>query len=391
MSHDAPPLAAPSRRRFIRVIGSGAVVAAATTAVGACSTMTDRSTEAWRHAGEPAELRRRLLSWAILAPNPHNLQPWMVDLRTDDTIVVFSDPQRVLPMTDPPSRQITIGHGAFLELLSMAAAAEGQHAIVVPFPEGEPGTAGLDARPIARVRLEPAAVSIDPLFAHVRARSTFKQAFANQQVPADALTALIAAAERPGVAAHATRDPERVSRLNDIMVRAWEIEQRTPRTWKESVDLTRVGAAEIDRHRDGISIGGTMMELLKITGQMTPEKAMDTGSMYFASALQRVRDWVPNTGTWMWLSTTDTGRVAQLEAGRAFVRLQLQATALGLVTQPPSQVLQEFAEMQPLQREFERLVGQRTGDKVQMLVRVGHPSTSPVHSPRRPLDAFVRA
>jgi len=83
--------------------------------------------------------------------------------------------------------------------------------------------------------------------------------------------------------------------------------------------------------------------------------------------------------------------VAQLEAGRAFVRLQLQATALGLATQPPSQVLQEYAEMQPLQREFEQLVGQRPGDKVQMLVRIGLPSAQPPHSPRRPLDAFIRA
>jgi nitroreductase len=124
---------------------------------------------------------------------------------------------------------------------------------------------------------------------------------------------------------------------------------------------------------------------------MTPAKAMDPASAYFESGLKRVRDWVPGTGTWVWLTTAAGGRAAQLEAGRAFVRLQLQASALGLVTQPPSQVLQEFEEMQPLQREFERLVGQRPGDRVQMLVRVGHPSSSPPRSPRRPLDAFVRS
>jgi hypothetical protein len=273
----------------------------------------------------------------------------------------------------------------------MAAGAEGRRALVEPFPEGEPGAAGLDARPIARIRLAPAAVGIDPLFAHVGNRRTCKQPFADRPVPADALAALLASANRPGVTAHGTQEPDRVAKLNDLMVRAWEIEQRTPRTWKESVDLTRVGAAEIARHRDGISLGGTMMTLLKIAGQMTPEKAMDPGSMYFASGLERVRNWVPGTGTWAWLSTTATERVAQLEAGRAFVRLQLQATALGLATQPPSQVLQEYAEMQPLQREFEQLVGQRPGDKVQMLVRIGLPSAQPPHSPRRPLDAFIRA
>jgi nitroreductase len=145
-----------------------------------------------------------------------------------------------------------------------------------------------------------------------------------------------------------------------------------------------VGSAEIARHRDGISLSGPMMEALRLAGQMTPAKAMDPASAYFESGLKRVRAWV-------WLTTAAGGRAAQLEAGRAFVRLQLQASALGLVTQPPSQVLQEFEEMQPLQREFERLVGQRPGDRVQMLVRVGHPSSSPPRSPRRPLDAFVRS
>jgi nitroreductase len=124
---------------------------------------------------------------------------------------------------------------------------------------------------------------------------------------------------------------------------------------------------------------------------MTPEKAMDPSSMYFSSGLKRVRDWVPTTGTWIWLTTTARGRAAQLEAGRAFVRLQLAAASRGLVTQPPSQVLQEFPEMRALQREFEALVGQRDGDKVQMLVRVGHPTGTATKSPRRPLDAFVRA
>ena len=67
------------------------------------------------------------------------------------------------------------------------------------------------------------------------------------------------------------------------------------------------------------------------------------------------------------------------------------AASLGLVTQPPSQVLQEYPEMRALQREFEARVGQRDGEKVQMLVRVGHPTGAATRSPRRPLEAFVRA
>ena len=384
-------LSAPARRGFVRMLGSTAVIAAAVPGLAGCAAVPDAATEPWRIAGRDPDPRRRLVSWAILAPNPHNLQPWLVELPPDGSIVLRQDPTRTLPMTDPPQRQLTIGHGAFLELLTLAAAAEGLRATVEPFPAGEPGSDALDARPVARVRLAPGGVAPDPLFARVGARTTWKAPFAPTPVTADALAALVAAATRPGVVATGTQDPAQVAALADVMVRAWDIEQRTPRTWKESVDLTRVGATEIARHRDGISLGGTLMEVLRLAGQATPGKAMDPTSAYFASGLKRVRDWVPTTGTWIWLTTGARGRVPQLEAGRAFVRLQLAAASLGLVTQPPSQVLQEYPEMRALQREFEARVGQRDGEKVQMLVRVGHPTGAATRSPRRPLEAFVRA
>lgn len=380
-----------ARRGFVRVVGSGAAILAAAPLLPGCAAMPEAATEPWRVAGRESDLRRRLVSWAILAPNPHNLQPWMVELPADGSIVLFTDPTRTLPMTDPPSRQLTIGHGAFLELLSMAAGAEGLRADIESFPDGEPGPQALDARPIARVRLVRDGRSADPLFAQVGARTTWKAPFAATPVAPDALAALTTVATRPAVTATGTQDAARVARLNDVMIRAWEIEQRTPRTWKESVDLTRVGAAEIAAHRDGISLGGTAIEALRLAGQMTPAKAMDPSSMYFSTGLKRVRDWAPTTGTWIWLATPARGRAAQLEAGRAFVRMQLRAASLGLVTQPPSQVLQEYPEMRALQREFETLVGQRDGDKVQMLVRVGHPTGAATRSPRRALDAIVRS
>ena len=80
--------------------------------------------------------RRRALAWALLAPNPHNLQSWAVDLSRPDTIVLHVDAARLLPQTDPFSRQILIGHGCFLEILAMAAAADGYRTEVTLFPDG---------------------------------------------------------------------------------------------------------------------------------------------------------------------------------------------------------------------------------------------------------------
>ncbi|MEM6324789.1 MAG: twin-arginine translocation pathway signal protein, partial [Pseudomonadota bacterium] len=111
------------RRMMLKLLGGGIVTAAA----GATAFATTRTPHAalapWADAGAAryADPRMRALSYAILAPNPHNRQPWMVALDGTDSLTLFFDTDRQLPATDPFDRQLTIGLGCFLELLEMAA------------------------------------------------------------------------------------------------------------------------------------------------------------------------------------------------------------------------------------------------------------------------------
>ncbi|WP_456306556.1 hypothetical protein, partial [Paracraurococcus ruber] len=113
--------------------------------------------------------RLRAAAWAVLAPNPHNRQPWLIELAGPGEVLLRCDLGRRLPATDPFDRQITIGLGCFAELFRMAAAAEGIALAIEPFPRGEPGPR-LDARPVARLRRLPGAAAPDPLFAQAAAR-----------------------------------------------------------------------------------------------------------------------------------------------------------------------------------------------------------------------------
>ena len=98
----------------------------------------------------------------------------------------------------------------------------------------------------------------------------------------------------------------------------------------------------------------------------------------------------------VWLSTPRarpaTGRAAEVRAGRAYMRLQLKATELGLQVHPMSQAVQEFPEMKPhYDRVHQLLVGQ-PGDEetVQMFCRVGY-APPQQHTPRRGVEAIVRS
>ena len=66
------------------------------------------------------------------------------------------------------------------------------------------------------------------------------------------------------------------------------------------------------------------------------------------------------------------------------------AARAGVAMAPWSQVLQEYSEMAALQRTFKGVAGAAEGETVQMFFRLGY-AAPPPPTPRRPLDAIVRA
>src|SRR5690606_8695156 len=81
---------------------------------------------------------------------------------------------------------------------------------------------------------------------------------------------------------------------------------------------------------------------------------------------------VDTTPAFYWLITEGNDRITQVNAGRAWVRAQLSATAHGLAMQPISQALQEYPEMQALYREIhEHLGAPAPRFTVQMWARLG--------------------
>lgn len=376
-----------SRRKMIFLVGGGAVLAAGG-AFGFAATRSPRTAFLpWTRAGRHDDPRQRALSWALLAPNPHNRQPWLADLSEPGIITLYADPARMLPETDPFNRQITIGLGCFLELLRMAAAEDGHRAETVLFPQGS-DPAALDQRPVARITLtQDPTVARDPLFAQVPTRRSNKEPFdLSRPVPPDLLAQLAASVRGPARFGGSV-DAADIETWRALTRDALRIEVETPRTFQESVDLFRIGHAEVDANPDGIDFTGPLFESLRLTGQFSRESAADPESFAFRSGLDAV---FANTDTAMghvWLVTADNSRETQIATGADWLRVNLAATALGLGFQPLSQALQEFPEMAgPYRQVHERLAPD--GGTVQMLARIGY---GPIvgASPRWPLESRI--
>lgn len=385
--------AATSRRSFIRLVGGGAVLAAAGSLAGCSAELPEAAVQPWHSPERETDTRRFMLAHALLAPNPHNLQPWIADLREPGRIHLNCDSERLLPETDPFGRQILIGCGAFVELAVIAAAQRGVSVKVELFPDGAPADQALPkgSRVATLVLGEAGSASADPLFAQIVRRHTRKTAYANDRALPEALVrSWDETASRFGLRSGVAAGAAAMDPIRRITREAYEIEATTARTWLESARVMRIGPGAIAANPDGISLNSPMVRALYTVGLFDPMEVPVKGE----SSLQRVMDrWVPfeTASGFLWLGSPDNTRPMQVASGRAYVRSHLLATAAGVDMHPLSQALQEFPEMRGPREALHQTLGLgAAGQTLQMLSRVGFATEPRGLSPRRSLNALLR-
>ena len=382
-----------NRRNFVRLAGGGVVLGASAGLAGCSSELPPEAIAAWKGpAADTADVRRWILSYAILAPHSHNLQSWLVDLRQPGEIMLYCDLTRLLPETDPQSRQIMMSQGTFLELLDLAARQKGLRADITLFPQGEFGPATLDKRPVARIVLAAdAGVKPDPLFADILKRHTNREAYEMRE-PAPAALQAIAASVAPNPVRTGfvgVGQPELMQKHRAIAMEAWRIELVTPRTVLESFKVLRVGPREIAEHRDGLTINTPMVRALTLLGLFDRSKAPGPDDTATTGQIKDFNTKIAATPAFFWMVTEGNDRKTQVNAGRAYARAQLAATAHGLAMQPLSQALQEYPEQaRPYADIHALLQAPQPRYTVQMWARLGYaPAVGP--SPRRGLQSHL--
>ncbi len=383
------------RRQVLQLIGGGVIAAAIAPLSGCSDELPAAAIAAWKGPGNEPDLRRWVLSHAILAPHSHNLQSWIVDLREPEVIRLHMDTTRILPYTDPYSRQMVMSQGTFLELLDLAARQRGYRAEITMFPRGEYGPSGPDDRPTAEIRLvQDAQLTPDPLFAQIFRRHTNRLAYASRIPDSDGIAAIYANAANDTVSIGfsgigADKNPQA---HRDIAMQAWKTEITTARTMLESLKLMRVGPEEIAEKRDGIAINAPMVRFLSAVGLFDRDKAAPPDSTSVQTQIDTFNEAIASTPAFFWMTTEGNSRTTQLRAGRAYARAQLTAAAYGLSMHPLQQALQEYPEQSGAYAAIHDLVGaQRPSQTVQMWARIGYgPPIGP--SPRRGLEAhFARS
>ncbi|MEO1081182.1 MAG: hypothetical protein AAFY29_16605 [Pseudomonadota bacterium] len=264
-----------------------------------------------------------------------------------------------------------------------AAAELGYRAGIAYFPQGQSESA-LDERPIAQVELVPdAAVEKDPLFTAILARRTSRLPYDLGRLPGEAALGQLEASGGTGMSVGTTIDEVKVREIRDLATRAWETEWASDGPRRETIRVTQVGRSAVDARPWGITLDDRFVSTMGRLGFMDGEAMDDPASRAYRETLSFYAKSIAATPAFLWLTSPDNTRATQIEVGRAWVRIQLKATSLGLSFQPLSQALQEFSEMAPHYRAAHELLGRR-GETVQLLARIGYgPAIGP--APREAL------
>ncbi len=154
-----------------------------------------------------------VLGYALLAPSSHNTQPWLFRIR-GDSIDLFADRSRSLPVSDPHDRELTMSCGAALFHLRLALRHFHLFGGIDILPDAE------DSDLLARIHIGEGGNTAPEetlMFHAIVKRRTNRQRFKTDPLPPKLMAALHTAAFHEGAWMHWVLDSEERAQVADLI------------------------------------------------------------------------------------------------------------------------------------------------------------------------------
>lgn len=343
---------------------------------------------------EGEDERHRILSPALMSPSPLNTQPWYITLPAPERIDLFIDPGRLLPGIDPSCDQILLSFGAFIENLDISARENGFRTEVDYFPSGWPGQLPPLDQPVARIDLTPDdRVKKDPLFPAIRKRQSNRGVYRSRPIPDTVLGHLTGSLGDSPVpmAMGYTMDPGLMEDICGFLIRGIEIELSDHERFDE---VFRWIACRPPSFRDSDGLNLSQLGLAGLSGWVTRLIFRLSGGSRRSSLLRHIlvsqtRKQATSAAAFGWIVTPENHKITRVRAGRAFERVHLTATSLGLALQPMNHILHSYDGMQDTRRGFHAVLGIPETSTLQVFFRMGYAHPVPF-APRRGFEQVIR-
>jgi hypothetical protein len=343
-------------------------------------------------SGDPPDIWRPILSDAVTAPSPLNIQPWRVRQRGPLSIDLFLDMERLLPLLDPSLRQVYLCSGAFIENLEIAAREAGFRADISLFPSSWPGAATSPKDPVARIELAGGdSRGSDPLFSCLHTRNTNRRVYTGEEIQPETFSALASASDLEFTSFGFSADRSFREDLAGYLAEAMEIALSDPDRLAELLSHVRIIEPSGNERQEGY--GSAELGLRGITGWLSRMYIrMHSGGSKNRCAkdllISLAQKQAGSAAAFGWIATKGNSRHDQVRAGRAYERVHLTATSQDLSLHAISPILESYPEMEVPAGKLRNLLGIPDTHTVQMLFRLGH-SKPGSPSKRRPVQDFI--
>lgn len=290
------------------------------------------------------EAVRSLVSYAILAPSPHNGQAWRFGYR-DGRLQCRRDPARSGGILDFGHGAAHLALGAAAENIVEAAAGLGFEATVVPFPDPSDPLLACEIAFEAR-----RSGQASPRLAAVPERATNRR-----RGPRVALDSGDAAALEAAVAAHGARlqwitAPDALEEAGQILGAGDRVAYLSKDLHAELMDGVRWSPEEVLRTRDGIDVATLEMSAADVAGLRVVSRwsAMRlVGMMGSGRVLEQVsRKAVASASALGLVTMPGTDPTAFVRGGQAMEAAWLEATVRGLAFHPLAMMPYLFAHVE---------------------------------------------
>ena len=313
-----------------------------------------------------------LLNDAVLAPSSHNSQPWLFEVN-EDSIKLFADTSRALPILDSYNRELMISCGAAIGNLEVGAnyfclscefdyfpdARSSDHLVDVSLSEGHEVTAN-DRR----------------LFSAIKDRTTTRKSLLPYTLPESVSAYLKKQASEVNIEFELIVDQEHRQTIAELISEADRKHFSDPEFRSELSQWIR---ASKNQQHDGMAVNSYWTPSLLAKLESMIIKRFDVGSSV-ASKDKELTEESPTLG----LIATESEEPSQWFATGMFLsRILLYLTASGISVGYMNQAV-EIADIRRILREEADVTGYP-----QLLLRIGKAEMSK-QSARRPLTAVLR-
>lgn len=344
------PASSPILSRRNLLLGGGTVLIAAAGGLawraasrGAFAGPEGPAFSAWElwndpaHAGTPIAL----VAAGIIASNPHNTQPWLFEV-AETRITVYADTGRNLGSFDAYLREMFLGLGCALENMALAARSNGFSTSYETVP-GSLKDIATRAEPVEaftiRLATDRAAARSGNagLYEAIPYRHTNRGPYVRPAgLPEGFADRLRQFATAPSVAVAPITDGPNRAAFDALLIEGTEKIIADPDMTPETHHWFRTTMAEVEEHRDGVSLhtSGVAPALIPIA-RMLPELSLEAANQGWLDGTKAGIESAPLAGL---ISVEDRfDRAQTIEAGRTWQRIHLHATARGVAMQPVNQ------------------------------------------------------